>query len=64
MEIEPIRLTVEEFEILLFEVYKHGFRLGTHTHSNNMSADPYEHTLKEKFDKLMYDLKLRTTLKP
>lgn len=55
-----IRLTVDEFEALLFEIYKNGFDVGAHTSYYNLGQSPYEHQLKKHFDDLMFKLKLRT----
>ncbi len=56
-----VRLTAEEFEALLFEVYQRGFYMGVHRKANNIDTpSPYEHALKEKFNALMYELKLKT----
>lgn len=51
MSDRPIKLTAEEFEQVLFVIYKAGFR-------NGISSAPGN--LKDNFDKLMFDLKFKT----
>lgn len=51
-----IRLTREEFEILLFEFFKSGFRKGVYHHPNGL--DPEQ--LDSLFQKELYRLKLKT----
>jgi len=61
IDMEAIRLTSDEFEALLFEIYKRGFNMGVYRKSNNIdSPAPYESALKEKFDLLMYEMGLKT----
>jgi hypothetical protein len=51
-----VKLTQEEFEALLFEVYKRGYYEGQRHYPVEWSED----TLKRIFDSLMHELKLKT----
>lgn len=49
-----VHLLVDEFEALLFKMYKEGYVKGGHSHSNWPDS-----ILKQHFEELMYELNLK-----
>ena len=59
---KPIKLTSEEFEALLFEVYKRGLQKGLYEGLDKARTFYPKELAYDYFNELMLELKIKTTI--